>query len=121
MPELVLLNTFKDNRGSLTVIEKNIPFEVKRIFYIYDVDDSVRGKHRHQKTIQAAVCISGSCVISNDNGEVQTEFLLDSPDKCLILYPEDYHFMYQFSKDAILLVMASEYFNSDDYIYEPYR
>ncbi|MFN8263658.1 MAG: FdtA/QdtA family cupin domain-containing protein [Chitinophagales bacterium] len=121
MPKLIHLQTFTDNRGSLTVIEKVIPFDIKRIFYIYGVDDSVRGNHRHKKTIQAAVCIAGSCVISNDNGTKKEEYILDTPEKCLILYPEDYHWMHQFSKDAILLVLASEPFNPEDYIYEPYQ
>ncbi len=120
MPKLLQLNTFSDSRGSLTVMEKNIPFEIKRIFYIYGVDDSVRGKHRHHKTIQAAVCIAGSCIISNDNGKVKEDFILDTPNKCLIIYPEDYHSMHHFTSDAILLVLASEYFNPEDYIYEPY-
>ncbi len=120
MPKLIQLNTFCDNRGTLTVIEKNIPFDIKRIFYIYGVDDSVRGKHRHHKTIQAAVCIAGSCIISNNNNIEQQDFILDNPNKCLFIYPEDYHTMHHFTKDAILLVLASEYFNPEDYIYEPY-
>lgn len=121
MAKLISLDTHTDKRGSLTVIEKIIPFEIKRIFYIYGVDDSVRGKHRHHKTTQAAVCIAGSCIISNDNGKEKQDFTLDAPNKCLILYPEDYHSMHHFSKDAILLVLASEYFDPQDYIYEPYR
>ena len=120
MPELIHLNTFTDKRGSLTVIEKNIPFNVKRIFYIYGVDDSVRGKHRHHNTIQAAVCIKGSCVISNDNGREKKEFIMNSPDKCLLIFQEDYHSMHHFTPDSILLVLASEYFDPNDYIYEPY-
>jgi hypothetical protein len=120
MPEQLLLESFSDTRGSLTVIEKILPFEIKRVFYIYGVDDSVRGKHRHKKTIQAAVCISGSCTITNNNGKEQTEFVLDAPNKCLILYPEDYHWMHDFTPDCILLVMASETFDINDYIHEPY-
>ena len=118
---LIDLKTFTDKRGNLTVIEKSIPFDIKRIFYIYGVDSSVRGNHRHHKTIQAAICLTGSCVISNDNGSEVEEFILDSPDKCLILYPEDYHWMHNFTSDSILLVLASEYFDPQDYIYEPYR
>src|SRR3954470_21833664 len=94
------LRTFTDKRGNLTVIEKSIPFDIKRIFYIYGVDDSVRGGHRHHKTIQAAICIKGSCIISNNDNKTQEEFLLDSPDKCLILEPTDWHQMYKFSEDA---------------------
>ena len=115
------LKTFTDKRGNLTVIEKIVPFEIKRIFYIYGVDESVRGGHRHHKTIQAAICIQGSCHIHNNNGEEQQLFILDRPNKCLILEPRDWHTMDTFSNDAILMVLASEYFDEKDYIFEPYK
>ena len=121
MPKLIKVQTFSDDRGHLSVLENNIPFDIKRVFYIYGVNDSVRGNHRHHKTIQALICISGNCIVSNDNGLIQEEFELDSPDKCLFLYPEDYHSMHSFSSDAILLVLASEFFYPSDYIYEPYK
>jgi dTDP-4-dehydrorhamnose 3,5-epimerase-like enzyme len=121
MPELIDLKTFTDLRGNLTVIEKVIPFDIKRIFYIYGVDDSVRGGHRHHKTIQSAICIQGSCTIQCDNGQSSNEYILDSPNKCLILNPEDWHAMSHFSSDAILMVLASEYFDPKDYIYDPYH
>ncbi|PZR24364.1 MAG: hypothetical protein DI535_22075 [Citrobacter freundii] len=120
MPQLLHLNTFTDTRGNLTVIEKIIPFPIKRIFYIYGVDDSVRGGHRHKQTIQAAICLKGRCSIYNDNNQTKEEFLLDSPAKCLLLHPEDWHQMFAFSEDAMLMVLASEYFDPEDYIYEPY-
>src|SRR6187549_3452410 len=103
MAQLIDLKTFTDKRGNLTVIEKILPFEMKRIFYIYGVDDSLRGGHRHHKTIQAAICIKGSCIISNNDGKKQEKFKLDTPDKCLILEPSDWHQMHDFSKDAILM------------------
>lgn len=120
MAYLLNLKTFTDTRGNLTVIEKSIPFDIKRIFYIYGVDESVRGGHRHHKTVQAAICIQGSCLITNDDNQTKTEFLLDKPDKCLILEPKDWHAMSNFSRDAILMVLASEYFDNNDYIFEPY-
>jgi dTDP-4-dehydrorhamnose 3,5-epimerase-like enzyme len=121
MARLINLKTFTDRRGHLTVIEKVIPFEIKRIFYIYGVDGSVRGGHRHKKTIQAAICLKGSCTIFNDDNYIQQEFILDAPDKCLILEPHDWHKMYNFTPDAILMILASEYFDESDYIFEPYR
>jgi dTDP-4-dehydrorhamnose 3,5-epimerase-like enzyme len=121
MAYLINLSTFSDIRGNLTVIEKEVPFDIKRVFYIYGVDKSIRGKHRHHKTIQAAICIKGSCIISNDDGIKVENFNLNSPEKCLLIKPEDYHWMHGFSKDAILLVLASEKFNPEDYIYQPYR
>jgi len=120
MAHLVDLKTFTDKRGNLTVIEKVIPFDVKRIFYIYGVDDSVRGGHRHHKTVQAAICLKGHCHIRNTDGNGSEEFVLDNPSKCLILEPKDWHQMYNFSEDAILMVLASEFFNPHDYIFEPY-
>jgi dTDP-4-dehydrorhamnose 3,5-epimerase-like enzyme len=121
MANLIDLKTFTDKRGNLTVIEKVIPFDIKRIFYIYGVDQSVRGGHRHKKTIQAAICIQGSCRINNNNGQKQESFALDTPSKCLILQPEDWHTMSEFTPDAILMVLASEYFDSNDYIYDNYQ
>lgn len=120
MARLIDLKTFSDQRGNLTVIEKVIPFEIKRIFYIYGVDDSLRGGHRHHRTIQAAICLKGSCVVSNNNGTQKEDFYLDQPSKCLIIEPDDWHTMHNFTKDAILMVLASEYFDSEDYIYEEY-
>jgi hypothetical protein len=120
MARLIDLKTFTDKRGNLTVIEKVIPFDIRRIFYIYGVDDSKRGGHRHHKTFQAATCIQGSCIIYNNDGKKEEEFLLDTPSKCLLLEPPDWHTMYAFTPDAILMVLASENFDQSDYIFEPY-
>jgi dTDP-4-dehydrorhamnose 3,5-epimerase-like enzyme len=119
--ELHDLKTFTDSRGNLTVIEKSIPFDIKRIFYIYGVDSSERGGHRHKKTIQAAICLQGSCTIVNNDGNKTQQFELKKPSECLLLYPADWHKMINFSPDAILMVLASEFFDPDDYIYEPYE
>lgn len=120
MARIIDLKTFTDKRGNLTVIEKIMPFDIKRIFYIYEVDNSIRGGHRHKKTVQAAVCLQGSCRIFTDNNLEQNEYFLDLPSKCLILKPEDWHYMDKFSPDCILMVFASEYYSVEDYIFEPY-
>jgi hypothetical protein len=120
MAHLIDLKTHTDKRGNLTVIENVLPFQIKRVFYIYGVDDSERGGHRHNKTIQAAVCIKGRCRIYNSNGKIEEEFNLNNPSKCLILNPEDWHKMYRFSRNAILMVFASENFDKLDYIFEEY-
>lgn len=120
MAQLIDLKTFTNERGNLTVIEKVIPFEIKRVFYIYGVDDSKRGGHRHQKTIQAAVCLKGGCTIYNNDGEKTEIFELSKPDTCIIIEPKDWHTMYNFTPDAILMVFASEEFSENDYIYEAY-
>ncbi len=121
MAEIIDIQTFSDDRGNLSVLEDfDIPFEIKRIFFIYDVDRSVRGGHRHKKTRQALICVKGKCEIENNNGEREEMFILDSPKKCLVLEPEDWHTMKNFSDDTILLVLASENFKESDYIYQPY-
>lgn len=120
MEKIIQLNTHSDKRGKLTVIENILPFQVSRIFYIYQVDQSIRGGHRHHKTRQAAICVSGNCKIYNNNGINESIFLLDSPEKCLLIEPEDWHEMFDFSSNAILLVFASELYKKEDYIYEPY-
>ncbi len=120
MAHILPIQTFGDSRGVLTVLDQIVPFQIKRLFYIYAVDDSERGGHRHVETYQAAICIQGSCTISNHDGEQLEIFKLDSPSKCLILEPKDWHIMHSFTPDAILLVLASTKFDPSDYIYEPY-
>lgn len=120
MAEIIDLKTFTDVRGNLTVIEKIIPFTIKRIFYIYGVDDSKRGGHRHHETIQLAICIQGACTIYCNNGTTENICQLDKPNKSLLIMPEDWHTMYDFSQDSILMVLASHYYNETDYIFEPY-
>ncbi|MEQ8688377.1 MAG: FdtA/QdtA family cupin domain-containing protein [Imperialibacter sp.] len=121
MAKTIDLTTFTDKRGNLTVIEKVIPFDIKRVFYIYGVDDSQRGGHRHHITFQAAVCLQGSCKIFVDDNSTKETFTLAAPNMCLILEPKDWHTMFEFSKNAILMVLASEYYDSKDYIFTPYE
>lgn len=119
MAQIINLPTFSDERGSLTVIEKLLPFEIKRIYYIYNAKEK-RGGHRHLNTTQALVCPKGSCEIFINNGNSEQTVLLNSPDKCLILSPEDWHSMDKFTPDCVLLVLASEFFDKADYIEEEY-
>lgn len=121
MAYIVELPTFTDSRGSLTVCEKILPFEVKRSYWIYSLGGEERGGHRHKQTRQAIVCVSGSCEIFCDDGEKNELFLLDSPKKCLIVETVDWHTMSNFSNNTVLLVLASEYFDKQDYIEEKYK
>ena len=118
MAKFISIPTFVDSRGSLSVIEKILPFEIKRVFYIYNVNDSDRGYHAHKKTIQALIMINGSCNVFVRKTHESIKYKIDSPSKCLILNPEDFHWMSNFSKNSILLVLASEEYNINDYIYE---
>ncbi len=116
MAHILNLPIFSDERGSLCVIEKILPFDIKRVFYIYGVKEA-RGGHAHKNTKQALVSVVGGCVVYVNNGQTKTAHLLSNPSEILILESEDWHRM-EFSKDCVLLVLASEYYNQEDYIYE---
>ncbi|MEI4768841.1 FdtA/QdtA family cupin domain-containing protein [Psychrobacillus sp. FJAT-51614] len=113
------LGVLGDERGFLSVIESNnqIPFDIKRVFYIYGTKEGVsRGFHAHHKTRQALICVAGSCKVYLDNTVRKEDVILDSPNKVLILEPNDWHEMYDFTPDCVLLVLASELYDSNDYI-----
>ena len=120
MAYIINIPTFSDERGNLTVLDEAIPFQIKRLFYIYGVDNSARGGHRHHQTTQAAICIQGRCTIINHDGKTLEHIELDEPKKCLILETKDWHIMTNFSSDAILLVLANTNFDASDYIFDPY-
>lgn len=82
--------------------------------------DEVRAGHRHKKNDQVLVCVAGSCEIYVNDGIEKQTFLLDRPDKGLLMERRDWHTMYNFSKDAVLLVLASEPYDVNDYIDEEY-
>lgn len=108
-----------DDRGQLIAIEaeKDIPFEVKRVYYIYDTKQGVRrGFHAHKSLQQILVCVHGSCKIHLNNGSETEEVLLDNPSKGLYIHSDMWREMYDFSPDAVLLVLASEHYTESDYI-----
>jgi hypothetical protein len=116
MAKIISIPTFSDSRGSLSVIERILPFDIKRVYYIYNVDDSERGYHAHKKTIQALIMLNGSCNVFVGDKNHSTKFEMNSPENFLLLMPEDFHWMTNFSKGSILLVLASHEFNTNDYI-----
>ena len=120
MAHLHELKTVSSERGNLTVFEDIIPGTIQRVFYIYEAGQQVRAGHRHHKTWNALVCLSGSCRVYNNNGQKEEYFILDNPRKCLVLQPEDWHTMDEFTDDAILLVVSNQLYDLDDYIDEPY-
>ena len=108
-----------DDRGKLIAIEeyKDIPFPVKRVYYIFDTLPGVRrGFHAHLHLQQALICVHGSCKIHLDNGYEQAEVLLDQPDEGLYISNDMWREMYDFSEDAVLMVLASDYYDESDYI-----
>ena len=117
--ELVNFKTLGDDRGSLIALEENYntPFAIKRVYYIFDTQDGVRrGYHAHIDLQQIAICVKGSCTFMVDNGIKREEILLNSPNQGLLLQGLVWREMHSFSSDCVLMVLASEHYNEDDYI-----
>ena len=117
--KLIEFKSFVDDRGSLIAIEKgnNSPFEIKRVYYIFDnKDEAERGFHAHLNLRQIAIAAAGSCTFVLDDGETRKEISLNSPSKGLLIEGLIWREMKSFSKDCVLVVLASEPYNEDDYI-----
>ena len=113
------LTRVQDIRGDLCVgeFEKAVPFMPKRYFLVYNVPSKeTRGEHAHYTCKQFLICIRGSCSVVVDDGSARREILLDTPSKGVYLPPLIWGVEYKYTSDAILLVFASEYYDSDDYI-----
>jgi UDP-2-acetamido-3-amino-2,3-dideoxy-glucuronate N-acetyltransferase len=110
----------RDLRGSLTAAEfLGLPFAPRRLFTVYDVpSESVRGAHAHRECAQFLMCLTGavSCLI--DDGSVREEVRLDSPDLGLHIPPMIWGTQWRYTRDAVLLVLASHPYDADDYIRE---
>lgn len=111
-----------DERGKLIALEamtELVPFEIKRVYYIFDTTPgTVRGKHAHKQLKQVLICVSGACTIECEmpDGTTKSEYRLDWPDRGLLIEGLVWRNMKEFSKDAVLLVLASEHYDESDYI-----
>lgn len=109
----------KDYRGDLSVGEfaKEIPFEPKRYFLVFNVpSEKTRGEHAHYECHQFLICVKGSCSVVADDGLSRREVLLDQPNLGVYLPPLTWGIQYKYSHDAVLLVFASHYYEANDYI-----
>ena len=108
-----------DDRGQLVALEelKDIPFHIKRVYYMYDTGECiVRGHHAHRSLQQILICIHGSCKILLDNGKEKKVIPLEKPYEGLYVSNLMWREMYDFSPDAVLMVLASELYDEADYI-----
>ena len=108
-----------DERGQLVALEEgiDIPFSIKRVYYMYDtVKGMVRGKHAHKSLEQILVCIHGSCKILLDDGREKKVIPLEKPYEGLYVPNNMWREMYDFSEDAVLMVLASDFYKENDYI-----
>ena len=119
--ELRQFRCIGDARGQLVALEalgEIVPFEVKRMYYIFDTRPGVdRGLHAHLNLKQMLICVSGACTVECELPDgTKTSHRLDWPDKGLLIEGLVWRVMKDFSKDAVLVVLASEHYNEADYI-----
>lgn len=108
-----------DYNGKLVALEhgRNIPFVPKRVYYIWGTEQNVvRGKHAHKKLEQVIVCVAGSCNFILDNGKERATVRLDNPAQGLYIKHNIWREFTHFSKDCVLMVLASEHYDESDYI-----
>ncbi|MGM9810926.1 MAG: sugar 3,4-ketoisomerase [Paludibacteraceae bacterium] len=119
--KLIDLRKISDPRGNLTVIEENgdVPFAIKRVYYLYDVPGGEsRGAHAHKALYQLIVAVSGSFTVTLDDGHEKVSYNLKRPYYGLLLMPGIWRDLDDFSSGSVLLCMASEHYNEEDYIRE---
>lgn len=105
--------------GNITVVESNkdIPFPIERVYYLYDVpSDEERGGHGHKELYQLIVAASGSFNITLDDGKVKRSFMLNNPNRGLLITPGIWRELSDFSSGSVCLVLASMLYTPDDYI-----
>ncbi|MEN9659566.1 MAG: hypothetical protein RL571_3031 [Pseudomonadota bacterium] len=117
--KLIQLQTHGDERGSLVALEeeKNIPFPIKRVYYLFATKEGVRrGFHAHKKLKQVAIAVRGSCRFLLDDGKEKIELLLDNPAQGLLIESCIWREMYDFSEDCVLMVLADNHYDESDYV-----
>ncbi len=116
---LIIFKDICDKYGHLTPIESkiDIPFEIKRVYYITGVEDGVtRGHHSHRKLHQVLICLNGSIKIKIKNPNEEEVVELNDPSVGLYIGPYVWREMFNFTEGSVLLILASEYYNENDYI-----
>ncbi|WP_417698655.1 sugar 3,4-ketoisomerase [Psychromonas sp.] len=117
--KLIQFQSHGDERGSLVSLEQNngIPFDIKRVYYLFDTKDKVRrGYHAHKKLKQLAVVLKGSCRFLLDDGTEKIELLLDNPAQGIFIESFVWREMFDFSEDCVLMVLADSIYDESDYI-----
>lgn len=117
--KLIPLQAHGDDRGSLIALEEgiNIPFSVKRVYYLFNTKEGVRrGYHAHKTLKQVAIVVRGSCRFVLDDGMEKVEVLLDNPAKGLLIQSFMWREMFDFSDDCVLMVLADQLYDESDYI-----
>ena len=119
--KIINLQKIHDPRGNLTVAEqlKDVPFSIKRAYWVYDVPaGESRGGHAHKKLKQLIIALSGSFTVTLDDGTERRTFLLNHPYQGLVIETGIWRTLDDFSSGAVCLVLASEVYEPEDYIYD---
>ncbi|HAH55584.1 MAG TPA: hypothetical protein DCM02_09990 [Flavobacterium sp.] len=116
--EIIEIPKIENNLGNIAVIENDvIPFEIKRVYYLYDIpSSSIRGGHSHKKLQQVLIAISGSFDVVLKDGNSSTTITLNKPDKGLLIKSNTWRELENFSSGAVCLVLASTNYSEEDYI-----
>lgn len=117
--KIIDLDKITNRTGNLTIVQNNylIPFSIQRIYYLYDIPNNAeRGGHGHKDLFQLVIATSGSFTIILDDGKKSTSFILDNPNKGLIIVPGIWRELKNFSSGSVCLVLASMKYSSSDYI-----
>ena len=116
--QLIDIRRYSDSRGYLSVVENgiDIPFDIKRIYYLYMVPEVARGAHAHKELQQLLIATSGSVEVIMDDGTNKKSFMLDRPWKGLLIPPGLWRDLENFSGGAVLMCLASEKYDAADYI-----
>ncbi len=115
---IIDIRRYSDTRGFLSVVEGglDIPFEIKRIYYLYMVPEAARGAHAHKELQQLLIATSGSAEVIMDDGKEKKTFVLNQPWKGLLVVPGLWRDLEHFTKDAVVMCLASEKYDATDYI-----
>ena len=119
--KIIELPRITDPRGNLTVAEanKNIPFDIKRVYWLYDVPGGeCRGGHAHKQIKEILIAVSGSFHVTLDTGKEKQTFLLNHPYHGLLFDTKTWRTLDDFSSGAVCVVLASDFYDENDYIYD---
>lgn len=116
---LIDIPTFTDERGAISVMDKELPFEVKRVFWLHHIQEGKdRGAHALLDSSEIMIAIHGSFVVNLDDTETKISVLLDNPGKGLIICPGIWFRTHSYNDDGVSLILASDKYSRNKYTYD---
>lgn len=116
---LIEIPTFTDERGAISVMDKELPFQVRRVFWLHHIQEGKdRGAHALLDSAEIMIAIHGSFVVDLDDTETKTSVVLDDPSKGLMIRPGIWFRTHSYRDDGVSLILASEEYSRDKYTYD---